>query len=215
MFTGIIESTATITELRHRDDGSVEIVLDAGPIVADLPQGGSLAVNGVCLTAVPPHDQTDPSARDAAEGTFTADVMGETLRMTSLGDLRPGDTVNLERCLRATDRLDGHVVQGHADGVATLSSITNQGSWAVYRFSIPAEVAPFVALKGAIALDGISLTVSGVSPADAAEHWVEVSLIPATRAHTTLGAATVGRRVNVEADVLAKYAARLAEFPSA
>ncbi len=232
MFTGIIEALGTVTALESLPDGSARITIDAGRLIEDLPRGGSLAVNGVCLTAVPAPraessqkcdetsaERTFMTTRRGVDGIFTADVMGETLRLTSLGDLAPGSRVNLERCLSPSGRFDGHIVQGHVDGTGELVSITDHGSWAVYRFTVPADLAPFTALKGSIAIDGVSLTISGVSPApgtsapeDGAAHWVEVSLIPATREHTILGEAAPGRRVNLEVDVIAKYAARLTAF---
>lgn len=236
MFTGIIEAVGTVADVAQLPDGSATLTVDAGPLVADLPQGGSLAVNGVCLTAVPmagpPRDRSDKQHLASADGLtgndpaasppgrFTADVMGETLRLTSLGQLQAGSQVNLERCLSPTGRFDGHIVQGHVDGTATLAAVDDHGSWAVYRFAVPADLAPYLALKGSVAIDGISLTISGVSepPTTGAanqtptSHWVEVSLIPATRANTILGTAVVGQTVNIEVDVFAKYAARLAGF---
>ncbi|MGO3152220.1 MAG: riboflavin synthase [Galactobacter sp.] len=227
MFTGIVQGLGTVISLTRHPDGSAVLRLHAGPLAHDLPAGGSLAVNGVCLTALP-HDAearpsrtlTADSRSDAADGwDFAADVMGETLSLTSLGTLLPGDRVNLERALRPTDSLDGHVVQGHVDGTGSLVRRTDHARWVVLRFAVPLALAPFTALKGSVAVDGVSLTISGVSGPDVDEyagtaggHWFEVSLIPATLSETTLGSLGTGAIVNLEVDVMAKYAARLAAF---
>lgn len=221
MFTGIVAARGTIVEIERldgaggeQDPGSVRLQLDAGEIIADLPHGGSLAVDGVCLTATTERLPDQP-------GRFLADVMGETLRRTTLGELRPGSVVNLERCTRADGRLDGHVVQGHVDAVGTIVRRTDFGTWETLRIGVPAEIAPLLAEKGAIAVDGVSLTVTAVSPARAEalmptdagiQHWFEIGLIPATLEATGLGAKRVGSRVNLETDVMAKYAARLTAF---
>ncbi|WP_295691141.1 riboflavin synthase [uncultured Brevibacterium sp.] len=221
MFTGIIESLGTVTAVDVRPDGGfARITIAAGEIVADLPRGGSLAVNGVCLTAVPgagadhdthePHDSR-PTGPDPS-GVFSAEVIGETLARTNLGSLRAGDRVDLERCMPAGGRFDGHVVQGHVDGVGTISRFDDEGGWVRMRVDLPAELAPYTAEKGSIALDGASLTLTAVSAPGASPAWVEVGLIPATLEHTVFGSAAVGRTVNVEVDVLAKYAARLLSF---
>ncbi|GGC89241.1 riboflavin synthase subunit alpha [Tersicoccus solisilvae] len=204
MFTGIITDQGTVRDLAldpTRD--SAVLTLSAHDAATDLPFGGSLAVDGVCLTAT-----TDP----ADGGTVRLDVMGETLRRTTIGSLAPGDTVNLERCLQPTDRLDGHIVQGHVDGVAVLAEREDHGDWERLRFTVPAGLAPYLAEKGSVAVHGVSLTVTAVSAAGAVEHWFEVGLIPTTLAVTTLGAVRPGHRVNLEVDVMAKYAARLAAF---
>ncbi len=146
---------------------------------------------------------------------FRADLMGQTLRMTSLGDRAPGDRVNLERCLRPTDHLDGHVVQGHVDGTGQVLAVTPHGAWTTLRIGLPARLARYVPAQGAIALQGVSLTVTAVSDPGAAAHWFEVGIIPATLEATTLGALRPGDRVNLETDVLARYAERLALIPSA
>ena len=224
MFTGIIESLGTVTAVDVRPDGGfARITIAAGEIVADLPRGGSLAVNGVCLTAVPgtgadrePHGAHDthgtrPTGPDPS-GVFSAEVIGETLARTNLGSLRAGDRVDLERCMPAGGRFDGHVVQGHVDGVGTVSRFDDEGGWVRMRVDLPAELAPYTAEKGSIALDGASLTLTAVSAPGASPAWVEVGLIPATLEHTVFGSAAVGRTVNVEVDVLAKYAARLLSF---
>ena len=191
MFTGLVESTAQVRRVEPDGDGvRLEV---ATPLAAELEHGDSIAVNGVCLTAV------DPSS----EG-FRADVMPETLRRTSLGPLAGGDEVNLELPLRAGDRLGGHVVQGHVDGTGTVASVTEEGNSRVVRIEAAPEVLRYVVEKGSIAVDGVSLTVSGVD-----DQAFEVSLIPETLARTTLGAAAPGRAVNLEVDVFAKYVEKL------
>jgi riboflavin synthase len=193
MFTGLVAGTGTIRSL---SDGRLEVDT---PLAAELSSGDSIAVNGVCLTAL------DPSP----DG-FRADVMPETLRRTSLGPLGSGDPVNLELPLRATDRLGGHFVQGHADGTGTVESVRDEGFSRVVRIAAPAELLRYVVEKGSIAVDGVSLTVSAVD-----EEAFEVSLIPETLERTTLGAAAPGRVVNLEVDVLAKYLEKLNRAHSA
>lgn len=138
--------------------------------------------------------------------------MGETLRLTGLGTLGTGDRVNLERCTPASGRFDGHVVQGHVDGRGELLDRTDRPDWSTLRIGIPSELAPLTAIKGSIALNGVSLTLTAVSEPSASSAWVEVGLIPATLTHTTFGELPVGAAVNVEVDVLAKYTARLLSF---
>lgn len=204
MFTGIVAGTGTVLDLAPTDrPGVTRLIIDAGDLIADLPDGGSLAVNGVCLTAAP------ASAAPLTPGAFAADLMGETLQRTTLGSLGVGSRVNLERCLPAGGRLDGHIVQGHVDAVGAVLAITDQGGWTLMRIALPAPLAGQVATKGSIAVDGVSLTVTGVSPADEREPWFEIGLIPATLDTTTLGEARVGALVNLETDVVAKYVARL------
>lgn len=223
MFTGIVEATGTVVAIEPgapgTGDGTVTLRIQAGPIVSDLPPGGSLAVDGVCLTRADhlgiadanSHTTENSTAQDcAAGGQFLADVMGETLARTTLGGLQPGATVNLERCLPANGRLDGHVVQGHVDATGTIARRVDHGAWETMRILVPQEVAPLIAQKGAIAVDGVSLTVSAVSEPDDEAPWFEIGLIPATLAATGLGHKAEGSPVNVEADVMAKYAARLA-----
>jgi riboflavin synthase len=187
VFTGLVAATGTVRSL---SDGRLEVET---PLAAELSAGDSIAVNGVCLTAV------DPTAE-----AFRADVMPETLRRTSLGPLGEGDLVNLELPLRATDRLGGHVVQGHADGTGTVDSLRDEGFSRVVRIAAPAELLRYVVEKGSIAVDGVSLTVSAVD-----EEAFEVSLIPETLERTTFGSAAPGRTVNLEVDVLAKYVEKL------
>jgi riboflavin synthase len=204
MFTGIIEALGTVEAIEYTND-SAAITIDAGDLVADLDLGGSLAVNGVCLTST-------RRAASAKPGRFTAEVMGETLRLTGLGTLDTGDRVNLERCTPASGRFDGHVVQGHVDGRGELIDRIDRPEWSTLRIAIPAELAPLTAIKGSIALNGVSLTLTGVSEPGEPSAWVEVGLIPATLAHTTFGELQVGATVNIEVDVLAKYTARLMSF---
>ena len=226
MFTGIIEEMGEVVSLVPTGEGSAVLTLRAGAVLGGLPDGGSLAVNGVCLTQAPdagdaadqpatasgaaPGDATTASAPPAS--LFTAHVMGETLTRTTIGALGPGDPVNLERCPRAGDRFDGHIVQGHVDGTGTVLDVIDEGDWVRVRIGLPADLAPYTAEKGSIALDGISLTLSAVSPATADQHWVEVSLIPVTLAATRMGVLHAGDTVNVEVDIIAKYAARLTQF---
>jgi riboflavin synthase len=200
MFTGIIAERGTVVALDSTGESAV-VTLSAPTVAADLPLGGSIAVDGCCLTAT----------RNDGH-TFTVDVMGESLVRTTIGGLQPGDTVNLERCVPVGGRLDGHVVQGHVDGVGVLAEREPLENWHRLRFSIPAGLAPYIAEKGSIAVDGVSLTVTAVSAATDHEQWFEVGLIPATLAETGLGSKPVGAAVNLEVDVMAKYAARLMAF---
>jgi riboflavin synthase len=195
LFTGIIEEVGEVAALEPRGDSAV-LRLRATRITDDLAHGASIAVNGVCLTVV-----------GWTPGELTAiefDVMGETLKRSVIGALAPGDRVNLERAVRAAARLDGHVVQGHVDGTGVVVSRTPGTEWEAVRFGLPVELARFVAEKGSIAVDGVSLTVSAVGP-----DWFEVGLIPETLRATTLGGKVAGDPVNLEVDVLAKYVARL------
>ncbi len=188
MFTGIVEELGTVVAL---DLGPESAVLHLrGPlVVSDATAGASVSVNGVCLTVVD-HDE---------EG-FRVDVMAETLRRTSLGALREGDRVNLERAMAASGRFGGHVVQGHVDGTGTILHRTPGDRWEVVQVSLPSDLARYVVEKGSITVDGVSLTVSALL-----DGAFEVSLIPTTLALTTLGRKGVGDPVNLEVDVLAKY----------
>ncbi|MFI6497504.1 riboflavin synthase [Nonomuraea typhae] len=192
MFTGIIEEMGEIVALDTRGDSAVLSV--RGPIVtSDARHGDSIAVNGVCLTVV---------GNDG--DVFTVDVMKESLDRTSLGGLQKGDVVNLERAVRADQRLGGHIVQGHVDGTAVLLSREPGEAWDNLRFALPTELARYVAEKGSIAIDGISLTVTTVD-----DDSFGVSLIPTTLRLTNLGRRAAGERVNLEVDVIAKYVERL------
>jgi riboflavin synthase len=197
VFTGIIEEVGEVTDVRHRGDAAV-LTVRATRIADDLQHGASIAVNGVCLTVV--------GWQSAAPTSIEFDVMGETLKRSVIGTLAPGGRVNLERAVRADARLDGHVVQGHVDGTGVVVSRTEGDEWELVRFGLPSQLARFVAEKGSIAVDGVSLTVTGVGP-----DWFEVGLIPETLRATTLGDRTTGDPVNLEVDVLAKYVARLLE----
>ncbi|MEI2764672.1 MAG: riboflavin synthase [Dermatophilaceae bacterium] len=192
MFTGIVEELGTVLSIQTRADDA-GLTIEGPLVVSDTTHGASIAVNGVCLTVV------DYDAR-----SFTVDVMAETLRRCSLGALRPGQRVNLERALAADGRFAGHIVQGHVDTTTTILARTPGQRWEVVRFALPASVAAYVVAKGSIAVDGVSLTVSGLGA-----EWFEVSLIPTTLAETTLGYRRIGDTVNIEADALAKYVERL------
>ena len=192
MFTGIVEELGVVTDVEQLADAARVTV--RGPLVtSDARHGESIAVNGVCLTVVDPGD-----------GVFSADVMAETLRRSSLAGIAPGTPVNLERAVRVTDRLGGHLVQGHVDGTAEVLQISPDTHWTVVRLSLPESLGRYVVEKGSITVDGVSLTVSAV-----ADTWFEVSLIPTTLSATTLGTRAVGDAVNLEVDVLSKYVEKL------
>ena len=198
MFTGIIEELGEVMEWQPTTDAARLTI--RGPLaVSDAGHGDSISVSGVCLTVV-----------DKGDDWFTADVMAETIAMSTLAGVTAGSPVNLERAAQVGDRLGGHIVQGHIDGTSTLLSITEGSAWRVLRFSLAADVAPLVARKGSIAVDGVSLTVSAVG-----SDWFEVSLIPETLSMTTLGRTVVGDAVNIETDILARHVARLTEVTSA
>ncbi len=211
MFTGIVEELGEVVAVLPAADATGDAPAGASAVLrvrsaraADgVPHGGSIAVNGVCLTVV-----ADTATDAPADRLLDFDVMGETLARTSVGALRPGDPVNLERAVRADGRLDGHIVQGHVDGTATLLSRTPGQAWQSLRFALPSDLARYVAEKGSIAVDGVSLTVSAIGT-EAGSDWFEVGLIPETLRATTLGATPVGALVNIEVDVLAKYTERL------
>jgi len=192
VFTGIVEELGEITAVDDRQDAARLTV--RGPVVTgDAGPGDSIAVDGVCLTVVA-----------SADGVFTADVMQETLDRSSLGALRPGSRVNLERAVRLADRLGGHLVQGHVDGTGALLKVRPAEHWTVVRLSLPAGLERYVVEKGSLTVDGVSLTVSAVTAGA-----VEVSLIPTTLARTTLGRKGVGDAVNLEVDITAKYVEKL------
>jgi riboflavin synthase len=215
MFTGIVEELGTVADLETSAD-SARLTIRGPLVTSDAEHGASIAVNGVCLTVVTHGD-----------GQFSVDVMAETLHRSSLGDLQPGDRVNLERAMAASSRFGGHVVQGHVDGTGTVTARTPGERWEVVEVSLPRELTPYVVEKGSITVDGVSLTVvdvtdttqvadtSAVSATDVSKTTTEdtaaftVSLIPTTLELTTLGTKAVGDRVNLEVDVLAKYTERL------
>jgi riboflavin synthase len=191
VFTGLVADLGTVSDVAATADG-VRLQV-ATSLAAELSEGDSVAVNGVCLTAV-----------SADAQAFTAEVMNETLRRSSLAEVAAGRRVNLELPLRAQDRLGGHVVQGHVDGVGSVSAVEDDGFARVVTIKAPAGLLRYVVEKGSIAVDGVSLTVSSVSPDTFA-----VSLIPETLERTNLGAAAPGTPVNLEVDVLAKYVEKL------
>lgn len=215
MFTGIVEALGTIVAIDREAESSsdqaeasssnkdrdtpdfIRITVDAPGVTDTLSKGDSLAVNGVCLT-------------DAGhEGTAVKlDVMGETLNRTTLGGIRPGDRVNLERAVQPSQRLGGHIVQGHVDGTARLLSRDPHDKWEVFRFSLPSNLARYVVEKGSIAVSGTSLTISAVAPPSTTDPWFEVSLIPTTMRDTILGSLALDAPVNIEVDIVAKYIER-------
>jgi riboflavin synthase len=203
MFTGIVEEMGTVLAVQPLGD-SASLRIRGDIVASDAGHGDSIAVNGVCLTV------TDEAG--ANDGEFSVDVMGETLERTSLGRLVPGSAVNLERALPAHGRLGGHVVQGHVDGVGHLLERQAGERWDSVRFSVPYDLARYVAEKGSITVDGVSLTVVGVSAPEEQDAWFTVGLIPTTLQATTLGSLAVGHAVNLEVDVLAKYVERLGAF---
>jgi riboflavin synthase len=197
MFTGIIEELGEVLDWQRSADAA-RLTVRAPIAVSDAKHGDSISVNGVCLTVV-----------DQGDNWFTADVMAETIAMSTLGALAAGSPVNLERAAQVGDRLGGHIVQGHIDGTSILLSVTEGSAWRVLRFTLAPQIAGLVAGKGSIAVDGVSLTVSAVGG-----DWFEVSLIPETLAVTTLGRKSVGDAVNVETDILARHVARLISIGS-
>jgi len=200
MFTGIIEELGKVLAWESTGDAA-RITVRAPLAVSDASHGDSIAVSGVCLTVV-----------DQGEDWFTADVMGTSIAVTTIGERRPGDRVNIERAASVGGRLGGHVVQGHVDGTATVLTVQDGSTWRVVRFSLPAELAPLVTRKGSIAIDGTSLTVSAVADAVETTQWFEVSLIPETLTATTLGALEAGARVNLETDILARHVERMLQM---
>ena len=203
MFTGIVEEIGEITAVAPSGDG-VRLTVRGPQSVSDAAHGDSIAVSGVCLTVV-----------DQGDDWFTADVMKQTLDMSTLAGVAPGRAVNLERATAAHGRLGGHIVQGHIDGTGEVLEVRPGEQWRVLRISLPAELAPLVVDKGSIAVDGVSLTVSAASPADETSPWFEVSLIPETLVATTLGAREPGDRVNLYTDILARHVQRLLAFTPA
>ena len=207
MFTGIVEELGRVVRLKTVED-CARLTVEAPTVTQDASLGDSISVNGCCLTVAAMHGNT-----------FTADLMAETLTRTTLGSQAPGDPVNLERALRATDRLGGHIVQGHVDATAEVLDRSHGEHWDLLRVGLPREIARYVAVKGSVALDGVSLTVVDVedaqhnapdaSPTPGAGASLSVGLIPETLRRTTLGTRRPGERVNLEVDVMAKYAERL------
>jgi riboflavin synthase len=203
MFTGIVEELGQVVALDRLAD-SARLTVRGPCVAATIAPGSSIAVNGVCVTVT-----------SAADGQFTADVIGETLARTSLGGLAAGAPVNLERPVPVDGRLDGHIVQGHVDGTGVITDSRPADRWHILRISVPPGLLRYIAEKGSVAVDGVSLTVSGVGrlpgqdAGQATDGWFEVSLIPETLARTTLGDRVAGDTVNIEVDVIAKYVERL------
>ena len=197
MFTGIIEELGQIASVTKLAD-SIRLEVQGPLVVSDLRRGDSVSVNGVCLTAV-----------EIEADRFSADVMQETLNLTSLATIKTGDPVNLERAMTAATRFGGHVVQGHVDGLGEIISRDPGENWERVRVRIPRDLMKYVVLKGSITIDGVSLTVNEVG-----EDFIGLSLIPETLRITTLGTKQRGDKVNVEADVIAKHIERLLEARS-
>jgi riboflavin synthase len=195
MFTGIIEELGTVESLDLLDGDAARLTIRGPKVTEDAGHGDSIAVNGCCLTVV-----------EYGEGVFTADVMRETLRRTSLGGLDKGSSVNLERAVTPHARLGGHIVQGHVDGTGTIASRSPGEHWEDVRVATTPEILKYIAEKGSIAVDGVSLTVTDV---DDASGTFGISLIPTTLELTVLGRNAVGDTVNLEVDVIAKYVERL------
>ena len=194
MFTGLVEEIGVVEEL-VKLESAVRIVVHAPKVTENAASGDSIAVDGVCLTVV-----------DNVDGTFTADVMRETLERSRLGTYEAGAKVNLERALAAGHRMGGHIVQGHVDGVAEVVSRTPSEHWEVVRFTLPRQLSRYVVEKGSIAVNGTSLTVSAVG-----EGYFEISLIPTTLRDTTAGALAPGDPVNLEVDIVAKYVEKMVQ----
>jgi riboflavin synthase len=215
VFTGIVEEVGTLVVREDLggagEDAAAVLRIRARTVLQDVSLGDSIAVNGVCLTV------TGVQPDEDGAGIWSTDVMAETLRRSSLGSAAEGAPVNLERAVTMATRMGGHLVQGHVDGVGRILTRTPGEHWEVVRIALPPALARYVVEKGSIAVDGVSLTVSALSPASdnpapdeqAPEPWFEVSLIPTTLRDTTLGARTPGDPVNLEVDVIAKYVERL------
>jgi len=193
VFSGIVEEIGTIESATDVGDGR-ELVVGAETVMADLKISDSISVDGVCQTVV-----------STGRGIFKVQVIATTLSRTTLGEYRRGRKVNLERSIAAGERFGGHFVQGHVDGVGTVKSVTRQGDMWLVRFSLPETVAPFTILHGSICIDGVSLTVNALPDSGTAE----VALIPYTYGHTNLSRLSAGSRVNLEADMIGKYVARV------
>jgi riboflavin synthase len=191
VFTGLTEDVGTVESIERTGDGAKLRI--STPLFSELTEGDSIAVNGCCLTATA-----------TADGQFETEAMNQTLTVTALGDIDEGSRVNLELAMRASDRLGGHIVQGHVDGVGTVSSVADDGFARRVRVELPTQLLRYVVDKGSITLNGVSLTV-----ADLGDSWAEVSLIPETLERTNLGEAEPGSKLNVECDIVAKYVERL------
>lgn len=192
MFTGLVEEVGRVADIAL-DGERARLTIDAPHVVTDLPLGASVAVDGVCVTAT-----------DVTGSTFAVDLMRETLRVTALGRLAPGTRVNLERAMRVGDRLGGHLVQGHVDGIGTVVGIEDVPGTRTLTLRIPAALTRYLVVKGSLCVAGVSLTVAGVEGPD-----VRIGLIPHTLAATNLGDLTIDDPVNLEVDVIAKYVERM------
>ncbi len=199
MFTGIVTELGTVASTAATERGA-RLVIEAPATAGELRIGDSVSVNGVCLTAIAVDD-----------GAFTVDAVAETLQRSNLGGLGPGDAVDLERPTPVGGRFDGHVVQGHVDGVGEVLTRHPEGESERHRISLPSALSRYVVEKGSITVDGVSLTVTAVADVDAEPAWFEVVLIPHTLEVTVLGARSRGDRVNLEVDVIAKYVERMLE----
>ena len=195
MFTGIITDIGTIEAVEHR--GDLRVTVATGYDTATIDLGASIACSGVCLTVV-----------DLAPGRFTVDISGESVARTAQGQWSEGRTLNLERAMRLGDELGGHIVTGHVDGVAEVVAIEPAGDSRIVAFQVAGDLAPYIAPKGSITVDGVSLTVNSVEDAPDGTRFT-VNLIPHTQKVTTLGALAVGQAVNIEIDVLARYLRRM------
>lgn len=195
MFTGIIEELGRVSAIEQQPD-AIRLTISCGKVLSDLKRGDSISCSGTCLTAM-----------EIDGNSFTADVMLETLKCSSLSEVKVGDVINLERAMQHETRFGGHIVQGHVDGVGEVISRDRSDNWDWVRIRIPADLMKYVVMKGSITIDGISLTVNELG-----EDHIAVSLIPETLEVTTLGYKQPGDKVNVEADVLAKHIERLLQF---
>ncbi len=201
MFTGIVQEVGRVSKVQQLPGGEVRLTISADKVLQGASLGDSVAVNGVCLTVA-----------QTAQAAFTADVMAETLRRSTLGRLAPGTRVNLEPAATPTTALGGHIVQGHVDATATVMSRQPSGDFDEITIRMPAGVARYVVEKGSVAVEGVSLTVAAVGSDESGE-WFRVALIPATMQHTNLSTLAVGAEVNLEVDVIAKYVERLLAVP--
>ncbi|MBZ0184966.1 MAG: riboflavin synthase [Candidatus Obscuribacterales bacterium] len=203
MFSGIVEEVGVIVSFEEIDDGK-RIVIATDQLMTDGKEGESISVDGTCLTVV-----------DFGAKSFTVEAVAETLRCTTLGELKKGDRVNLEKALKASDRLGGHLVTGHVDCVAGVEKIEQEGVLKLIKFSLAASWAPFFVKKGSVTVSGVSLTVADCGPLLASQinyeesFWFSVALIPHTLAVTTMGSLSLSSRVNIETDIVARYVVRL------